>query len=102
MNEKSFAGGSRKAAAEAAKPAGTAGRSAPGAAGLAAVLDAGLAAGAAPAGGVAARGGPKLLPRPGLPPKRPPDKLSQPSTGPLKKSGRTIRFEVGPPCECQR
>src|SRR6478735_5777410 len=42
---------------------------------------------------------PVKLPRPGLLPRRPPDRLSQPSTLSLKKSVRTIRFEVMPPCE---
>src|SRR5262249_2209610 len=50
--------------------------------------------------GAAVRGGPQLGERPGFPPNRPPDKLSQPSTRSLKKSVRTIRFEVKPPCEC--
>src|SRR5215813_2070828 len=53
--------------------------------------------GEAAAGG---RGGPKFAARPGLPPRRPPDKLSQPSTLSLKKSVRMIRFDVRPPCEC--
>jgi hypothetical protein len=78
MNEKSAPGSSRRSAAAAANA------EAPG-------------AGAAPA--AAARGGPKLAARPGLPPRRPPDRLSQPSTLSLKKSVRTIRFEVMPPWE---
>src|SRR5882757_9309959 len=88
MNEKSLAGGSRRAAAAAAKPAGSAGRPSVGA--VVALAD---------AGEVVARGGPKVLARPGLPPKRPPERLSQPSTFSLKKSVRTIRLEVMPPCE---
>ncbi len=44
--------------------------------------------------------GAKVVERPGLPPRRPPDRLSQPSTFSLKKSVRTIRLEVIPPCEC--
>ena len=42
---------------------------------------------------------PVKLPRPGLLPRRPPDRLSQPSTLSLKKSVRTMRFDVIPPCE---
>src|SRR6202171_1532352 len=72
MNEKSAAGGSRNAASAAAI--------------------AGLAA-AAPEGA-------KVAERAGFPPRRPPDRLSQPSTLFLKKSVRTIRLEVRPPCEC--
>src|SRR4029079_9641570 len=41
-----------------------------------------------------------VAPRPGLPPRRPPERLSQPSTLSLKKSVRTIRLEVIPTCEC--
>src|SRR5438105_34568 len=85
MNEKLLAGGSRRAAAAAANPAGIAGR----------LPEAGVVA--SPEAG--ARGGPKLAARPGLPPRRPPERLSQPSTLSLKKSVRTIRFEVMPPCE---
>src|SRR5439155_24982342 len=44
--------------------------------------------------------GAKVVERAGFPPRRPPDRLSQPSTLSLKKSVRTIRFEVMPPCEC--
>ena len=33
-------------------------------------------------------------------PRRPPERLSQPSTRSLKKSVRTMRLEVMPPCEC--
>src|SRR5436190_3253913 len=91
MNEKSAAGGSRKAAIAALIAGGVA----PLAAALAAAAPG--AAGAAP--GAAARGGPQLGERPGFPPKRPPDRLSQPSTLSLKKSVRTIRLEVMPPCE---
>src|SRR5579864_4172424 len=40
------------------------------------------------------------LPRPGFPPSRPPDRLSHPSTRSLKKSVRSNRFDVNPPCEC--
>src|SRR5437660_998091 len=58
MNEKSAAGGSRNTAAAAAKSG-------------VAVLPPG-----APAGAVGA----KVAERPGFPPRRPPDKLSQPST----------------------
>src|SRR5450631_1564111 len=50
----------------------------------------------------AAPGGPAIpakLPRPGLLPRRPPDRLSQPSTLSLKYSVRTMRFDVLPPCE---
>src|SRR5215208_1549019 len=83
MNENSPVGGSRKAAIAALIL---------GAAELLVVAVAGAAA--------AARGGPKLAARPGLPPKRPPDKLSQPSTLSLKKSVRKSRFDVMPPCEC--
>src|SRR5437660_10525778 len=77
MNEKSAAGGSRNAAIAALTVEGVA-----------------LAVGA---GAPGARGGPQLGERLGLPPKRPPDKLSQPSTLALKKSVRTNRFEVNPP-----
>src|SRR5260370_12674882 len=85
MKEKSLAGGSRKVVGAAAMPEGSAGRASD--------------AGVVEASGVAARGGPKVLARPGLPPKRPPERLSQPSTFSLKKSVRTIRLEVMPPCE---
>ena len=78
MNEKSAAEGSRNTAAAAAKSGVE-------------VLPPG-----APAGAVGA----KVAERPGFPPRRPPDKLSQPSTLSLKKSVRTIRLEVMPPCEC--
>src|SRR5436305_6960266 len=78
MIEKSAAGGSRDTAAAAAKSG-------------VAVLPA-----CAPAGAVGA----KVAERPGFPHRRPPDKLSQPSTLSLKKSVRTIRLEVMPPCEC--
>src|SRR6185436_5899593 len=50
--------------------------------------------------GAPGRGEPKVAARPGFPPRRPPDRLSQPSTLSLKKSVRTIRLEVMPPCEC--
>src|SRR5229473_828498 len=94
MNEKSAAGGSRNAAIVALISEG-----------VGAVR---LALAEAPVGAVgvgdgalgAVRGGPQFGERPGFPPKRPPDKLSQPSTRSLKKSMRTIRFEVKPPCEC--
>src|SRR5262245_18547990 len=79
MNEKSAAGGSRNAAATAAKS----GEGIP-------LLEA--AAGA--------ELGAKVADRPGFPPRRPPDRLSQPSTLSLKKSVRTRRLEVMPPCEC--
>src|SRR5215510_12473160 len=82
MNEKSAAGSSRKAAAAAAKS----GDGIPPPAGL---------AGAAPG-----TLGAKVAERPGFPPRRPPDRLSQPSTLFLKKSVRTRRLEVIPPCEC--
>src|SRR5258708_1477349 len=80
MNEKSVAGSSRRAAMAAAI--------------LAAV---GPLLGAPAA---VERGGPKVAARPGLPPRRPPDRLSQPSTLSLKNGVRTMRFEVRPPCEC--
>src|SRR5215831_17139343 len=51
---------------------------------------------AAPGGGPNA----EKSPRPGLAPRRPPDNESQPSTLSLKKSVRTMRFDVMPPCEC--
>src|SRR5207247_5047662 len=102
MNEKSAAGGSRNAAIDAAMPGGAAppagpapgapARAAPGAPDIAPAAD-----GAAP--GAPAPVGAKVAPRPGFPPRRPPDRLSQPSTLSLKKSVRTIRFEVMPPCE---
>src|SRR5438046_9615709 len=81
MNEKSAAGGSRNTAAAAAKSGVE-------------VLPPGAAAGAVGAVGA------KVAERPGSPPRRPPDKLSQPSTLSLKKSVRTIRLEVMPHCEC--
>src|SRR5260370_38697181 len=80
MNEKSVGGGPRKAAIAAATPD-----------------VAGVAAGAVRA---AAGGGPQVGDRPGCPPRRPPDRLSQPSTLSLKKAVRTSRLEVKPPCEC--
>src|SRR5262245_22747770 len=81
MCEKSAAGSSRRAAiAEAIAPAP------PGAPGRA-------AAGAPPLVGE------KVELRPGFPPKRPPERLSHPSTLSLKKSVRTSRLEVIPPCE---
>src|SRR6266436_6552805 len=83
MNEKSAAGGSRNAAAAAAKPVGV-------------PAPPGAPAGAEPGTTVGA----KVAERPGFPPRRPPDRLSQPSTLSLKKSVRTIRLEVMPPCEC--
>src|SRR5437588_285467 len=86
MNEKSLAGGSRRAAAAAAIPEGRAG--------AVALPEAGVEA-----AGDGARGGPNVLERPGLLPKRPPERLSQPSTFSLQKSVRTIRLEVMPPCE---
>src|SRR5438045_3791010 len=88
MKENSFVGGSRRAAAAAAKPAG-------GVVGAAERVASGVVV-----GGVAARGGPKLPPRPGFPPRRPPERLNHPSTFSLKKSVRMIRFDVMPPCEC--
>src|SRR6476646_9193677 len=45
------------------------------------------------------RGGPNDEARPALPPKRPPDRLSHPSTLSRKKGVRTRRFDVRPPCE---
>src|SRR5581483_5882423 len=93
MKEKSAAGGSRNAAIAAAI-------------GLLAALAAGAPGRAPPAGAPVAGAAPgkpagaKVAERPGLPPNRPPDKLSQPSTLSLKKSVRTIRLEVIPPCEC--
>src|SRR5215510_9059081 len=95
MNEKSAVGGSRKAAIAALISEGV---------GAVRVVLAGPPADAAgdvdDDAGAAVRGGPQLGERPGFPPNRPPDKLSQPSTRSLKKSVRTIRFEVKPPCEC--
>jgi hypothetical protein len=41
----------------------------------------------------------KLAGMGGVGPRRPPERLSQPSTLPLKKSVRRIRLEVMPPCE---
>src|SRR5215470_1823660 len=93
MNEKSLVGGSRRAAAVAAMPEGSA---------LAELAGAGavvLAEAGVEAAGAGARGGPNEEARPGFPPKRPPERLSQPSTLSLKKSVRTIRLEVMPPCE---
>src|SRR5271157_4099076 len=87
MKEKSAAGGSRRAAMAAAKPGGGPGGADDGAAG---VVEA-----AAPAGL-----GKKLAGSGGVGPKRPPDKLSHPSTLSLKKSVRTSRLDVIPPCEC--
>src|SRR5262245_49038246 len=87
MNEKSPVGSSRNAAAAAAK-------SGDGVAPLAALAGAAVAALA----GVAV--GENVADRPGLPPRRPPDRLSQPSTLSLKKSVRIRRLEVMPPCEC--
>src|SRR5215510_14391648 len=81
MCEKSAAGGSRSAAiADDIEPAppGAAGRAAP---------DAPPPVGA------------KVELRPGFPPKRPPERLSHPSTLSLKKSARTSRLEVMPPWE---
>src|SRR6185436_18292873 len=83
MNEKSATGGSRNAAAAAAKFG-------------VAVPPAGEPAGAAARTAVGA----KVAERLGFPPRRPPDRLSQPSTLSLKKSVRRIRLEVMPPCEC--
>src|SRR5205809_898811 len=88
MNEKSLVGGSRKAAI--ADAIGLLAAVAPGRA-----PPAGAPAGAAPG----RPAGAKVAERPGFPPKRPPDRLSQPSTLSLKKSVRTIRLEVMPPCE---
>src|SRR5690349_6629504 len=39
------------------------------------------------------------VPRCGLPPTRPPDRLTKPSTLVLKKSVHTRRLDVKPPCE---
>src|SRR5579863_3268036 len=83
MNEKLAAGGSRNGAMAAARPAGP-----------------GLGSGDAPEGAVAAAAAKKLGGIGGVGPSRPPDKLSQPSTRALKKSVRTSRFDVMPPCEC--
>src|SRR5262245_51930483 len=91
MNEKSAAGGSRKAAI--ADAIGLLAAAAPGRAAPAGAPVGAVAPGPAPVGA-------KVAPRPGLPPRRPPDRLSQPSTLTLKKSVRTIRLEVMPPCEC--
>src|SRR5262245_8888365 len=77
MNEKSADGSSRRFAAGARpRPAGAAPRPA---------VDAGITE--------------AKFPRPGLPPRRPPDRLSHPSTMFLKKSVRMMRFDVRPPCE---
>src|SRR5262249_31421145 len=46
-----------------------------------------------------AGGGPHVAERPGSPPIRPPERLSQPSTLSLKKGVRTSRLEVKPPWE---
>src|SRR5437870_2906001 len=109
MCEKSLAGSSRKAAAAALAPEGTV--RAPLAGVLAAAVPeigvevfvavaVALVAGVVAAPGVVGRPTPKLAARPGFPPRRPPDRLSQPSTLSLKKSVRMMRLEVMPPCEC--
>src|SRR5262245_33598288 len=78
MCEKSVAGGSRKAVIADAiglEPPGDAGAGAPPPVGANVEL------------------------RPGFPPRRPPERLIHPSTLSLKKSVRTSRLEVMPPCE---
>src|SRR5262245_23232034 len=73
-------------------------KSASGSVASAAAAEAGAgAAPVAPVVGVA--GGGLRLTRPGLPPRRPPERLSHPSTFVLKKSVRSRRFDVIPPCE---
>src|SRR5262249_52837835 len=92
----SIAGGSRNAAIAADIPGGAPAAGAAGAAAPVGLAAAAAAPDAAPGGGPV---GANVAPRPGLPPKRPPDRLSHPSTLSLKKSVRTNLFEVMPPCE---
>src|SRR5262249_59867530 len=97
MCEKSAAGGSRKAAI-----ADVIGLFAPVAPGRAPPPGApAVAVVSAPTPGAAAPGlpGPEFVTRPGRPPGRPPERLSQPSPLSLKKSVTTILFEGMPPRE---
>ena len=84
MKEKSAEGGSRSGAMAAARLAALGGGGVP------------EAAPEAPAGRAALK---KLAGIGGVGPRRPPERLSQPSTLLAKKSVRTRRFEVIPPCE---